>query len=297
MRLLVPVDFSDITNPVLNCVKEILQKHGGEAVLLHVISPAIYLPYPEGFGFEIVDVQLLEQIEKERRKVAEEKLTALSEYLKPFSSSSIVKVGDPRESILEVEEEENPDMTLMGSHRKALVERILIGSTAQKVAKHCNRPLLIVKGKEPELSGDILITYDFSKLSEGMLEYLSTFLKPFNPKSITLLHVDEPIGMPLIERVGKELENKYREQKVEYLSSLKDKMEAEGFKVNVEILKGKDVVKEIKEYIEREEERFGLVAVGSKGLSGLKRILLGSNSGRLLTELELPILLYKEGES
>ncbi len=293
MRLLVPVDFSEITNSLLRTAKEILMAHGGEALLLHVVSPAIYLPYPEGFGFELIDPQILQRVEDEKKKLAEDKLRALIDFLKPVKGSLRVEVGDPREIILEVEEQESVDLTVMGSHRKALVERILIGSTAQKVAKHCKKPLLIIKGREPNLSGRVLVAYDFSKVSEGMLGFLLRFLKPFG-STLSILHVDEPLGLPLMEGIGKNIEKEYSEKKREFLSSLEKRIKSEGFSCRVDILKGKDVVEGIKDYIS-ENKDVEVVAFGSKGLSGLKRILLGSNSGRLINELEIPIFLYKEG--
>ncbi len=293
MKLLVPVDFSEITNPVLRLAKEILLAHGGEALLLNVVSPAIYVPYPETLSFDMVNVQLLQEIEEESRRISEEKLKGLVSFMKPVGASYRVRLGDPRDVILEVEEEEKPDMIVMGSHKKGLVERILIGSTAQKVAKHCKSPLFILKGKEPELSKRVLVAYDFSKVSEAMLNYLVEFLKPFGTEGITLLHVDEPIGLPLVERLGEEIESRYSRKKEEYLNSLKERLEAEGYTVQTAIVKDSDVARGVKEFAQKGD--YGFVAIGNKGLSGLKRILMGSNSGRLIDQLEMSIFLFKEG--
>lgn len=295
MKVLVPVDFSEITNAVLRTVKTIVEAHGGEIVLFHTVSPAIYIPYPESLSVDVIDLNILQEIEETKKKEAEEKLKGLLDFLKPLKARFVVDVGDPRDLILEMEERENPDLVVIGSHKKGLIEKILIGSTAEKVVKHSTKPVLVIKGFEPTFRKKVLLAYDFSKTAERTVEFALSFLKPFDVE-IKILHIDEPIDLPLVERIGKALYEKYREEKRKYLDKIRDKFEEAGFKVSSEFASGRDPAEEIVDHVHRDKD-VELVIMGSKGLSGLKRILLGSTSTEVFRKVEIPILIYKEGKS
>lgn len=293
MKILVPVDFSDITNVVLRVVKNIAQAHKGEVVLFHAVSPAIYIPYPESLTVDVIDIKVLQEIEEKKRKEAEEKLRGLTEFLKPIPSKTLVEVGDPRDLILEAEERENPDLVVIGSHKKGLVEKILIGSTAEKVVKHSVKPVLVIKGSEPTFGKKVLIAYDFSKTAEKTVEFALKFLKPFKVR-VEILHIEEPIELPIVEKIGEALYDRYREEKKKYLDKLKERFSLEGFDVSTSFLSEKDPAQAIVEHI-KEDSDIELLVMGSRGLSGLKRILLGSTSTEVFKKVDIPILIYKEG--
>jgi nucleotide-binding universal stress UspA family protein len=63
MKFLVPVDFTDITNPLLKVAKLLALKHNASVILLHAVSPVIYLPYPESFGVSPIDLSKLAELE------------------------------------------------------------------------------------------------------------------------------------------------------------------------------------------------------------------------------------------
>ena len=292
MKILVPVDFSEVTNAVLRTVKRIVEAHGGEIILFHTVSPAIYIPYPESLSVDVIDVKILQEIEESKRKEAEERLKGFVKFFEPLKTRLVVDVGDPRDLILEMEERENPDLVVIGSHRKGLVEKILVGSTAEKVVKHGRKPVLVIKGSEPTFTRKVLVAYDFSKTAERTVEFALGFLKPFNVE-IELLHIDEPIDLPLVERIGKAIYEKYREEKRKYLEKVRERFEEAGFKVRSEFADGRDPAQEIVDRV-RSDEDIELVIMGSRGLSGLKRILLGSTSTEVFGKVETPILIYKE---
>lgn len=294
MRILVPVDFSDITNTVLRTVKKIAQAHGGEVILFHAVSPAIYIPYPESLAVDVIDVKVLQEIEENKKREAEEKLRGLEDFLKPVKTKTVVDVGDPRDLILEQEERENPDLVVIGSHKKGLVEKILIGSTTEKVVRYSKKPVLVIKGSEPSFTRRVVIAYDFSKTAERTVEFSLRFLKPFKVK-VEILHIDEPIEIPIVEKIGKALYEKYREEKKVYIKRLEERFASAGFSVETSFVSGKDPSREITEHI-RKLKDVDMVIMGSRGLSGLKRIVLGSTSAEVFKKVEVPILIYKEGE-
>ncbi len=293
MKILVPVDFSDITNSLLRLAKSIAHIRDAEIILFHTVSPAFYIPYPESISVEIVDIKLLEDVEEKARKEAEAKLEALVESLKPIKARYIIEIGDAREAILEIEEKENIDLVIMASHRKGLVEKVLIGSIAEKVARHSLKPILILKGKEIEKPQNVVVAYDFSKTSEKALYFTINLLREFRPH-ITLLHIEEDIDLPMVEEVKENVIKKYSEEKKKYLGDLAQRIASEGIEVSLVIRKNNNPADSIVNYV-KENEQVDLLVVGSKGLSGLKRIILGSTSSEVFRKVEKPVLIYKEG--
>ncbi|GAB6065692.1 universal stress protein [Aquifex pyrophilus] len=294
MRLLVPVDFSDITNPLLRTVKRVKEKISSEIHLLHVIPPIVYLPYPETMGVSVIDIETLERIEEEKRREAEEKLHALKDFLGKESVYTHVELGDPADTILEYEDRIKPDLVFLGGHKKSLVEKILIGSTTEKVVKHGKVSDFVIKGSEVEFNKSVVIAYDFSETSQKAVEFSLKFLKPFGV-NVKIIHVEEPFNLPVVDTLKKKFEEKFREEKKKLLQELKDRFEREGLKTEVIYTEGKNPVDEIAGYVNGDEE-VELLIIGSKGLSGLKRIILGNTATKLLGKLNKPVLIYKVNE-
>ncbi|HIP43367.1 MAG TPA: universal stress protein [Aquifex aeolicus] len=291
MRFLVPIDFSDITNPLLRTVKRLADRIPSEIFLLHVIPPVVYLPYPETMGISVIDIEMLKKIEKEKKEEAIEKLRGIQEFLKPHRTETFVEIGDPADTILEYEDRLKPDFVFLGGHKKGLIEKILIGSTTEKVVKYGKKSDFVVKGGEVDFNKKVVIAYDFSQTCQKALEFSIDFLKNFKVK-VDILHVDEPIEVPLIEKLKVKVHEKFSEEKRRILTDLKKKFEEKEIETNIVYLEGKNPVEAITDYINNNED-VELLIIGSKGLSGLKRLILGNTATRLISKINKPILIYK----
>lgn len=292
MKFLVPVDFTEITNPLLRLVKNLAEQHKAKVILLHAVSPIVYLPYPESFGMSVIDLELLSDLEKKKESEAKERLKGLADYLKPVESELIVGIGDPAELILE--KEVLADIIFMGSHRKGLIEKILVGSTAEKVARYTKRPLLIMKGKEVESFRKVLIAHDLSLHAERAFKLALDLLKPLRSE-VTLLHVEETIELPVVANIKDVISEKYMEEKLKYLEGLVEKAREEGLEAKFEVLQEKSPVDGILNYIKANPD-YDLLVMGSRGLSSLQRVLLGSTSSEVLRKVDIPILIHRSIE-
>jgi nucleotide-binding universal stress UspA family protein len=289
MKFLVPVDFTEITNPLLRLVKMLAQAHSAKVVLLHAVSPILYLPYPESFGMSVVDLELLSDLEKKKEEEAKDRLVGLADFLKPISVELMVDMGDPAEIILE--REQSFDLIIMASHRKSLIEKILVGSTAEKVARYTKKPLLVLKGKEVENFRKVVIAHDLSKYAELAFEFALKLLKPFGPQ-ITILHVEETIELPVVANIKDVISERYKEEKTKYLEGLKEKAQREGFTAQAKVIEGKSPTEALLEYL-KDNTDVDLIVMGNRGLSTLQRVLLGSTSSEVLRKAELPVLIHR----
>lgn len=293
MKLLVPVDFSEITNPLLKTVKLVAEKHNATVHLLHVISPVIYLPYPETLGVSVIDIEVIEEIEKEKKKEAEEQLKGLIDFLAPIKTEGHIEIGEAADVILEYEDKLNPDIVFLGSHKKGLIEKILIGSTTEKVVKHGKKSDFVIKGKEINFTGSVVIAYDFSETAQRAIDFALEFLKPFNVK-IKLLHVNEPLELPIIQRLRERVHKEFSTEKIKILEEIEKRFKNLGKETEIIFREGENPVKEIVEVVNNAED-VELLIIGSRGLSGLKRIILGSTASKLLSKINKPIFVYKVG--
>ena len=185
------------------------------------------------------------------------------------------------------------DLTILGGHQKGLVERILLGSTSEAVVKHSKKPVLVVKGHPVERLSQVALAYDFSEIGDALLEYAKKFLNPFGSK-VTIIHVEEKIEIPILEKLGINIIPQIREKKEERLQLIKEEFEREGLPCEVLYLENDDPAEGIVEVLK--EKDFDMVMVANKGLSGLKRILMGSVSLEVLRQSPIPVFVYKKGE-
>lgn len=292
MKFLAPVDFTEITNPLLRVVKNFAQAHQGEVDLLHVVSPVLYMPYPESFGISTIDMNLLAEVQEKQKEKAREKLLGLGEFLKPIKTNLLVEVGDPAEVILD--KEKAYDLIFLGSHKKGLIQRILIGSTTEKVVKYTHKPLFLLKGKEPEGIKRVLIAYDFSQHAKRAMDFGINLIKPFGPQ-ILILNVEETIEVPFVVEIKDVLSEKYREEKLKHLKEIEENLKKEGFLAESYILEGPSPAEGIKKFLQ-ENPGIDLIILGSRGLSGLKRVLIGSTSSELVKTIEIPMLIHRSEE-
>jgi nucleotide-binding universal stress UspA family protein len=290
-KVLVPVDFSEITKAVIETVKFVGKKYQPKVYLLHVISPMVYISAPESMVVDVIDVQVVEEIEENKKKNAENLITNLKKELEPLEVEGIIEIGSPADVIVEEEEKLNVDLTILGGHQKGLVERIMLGSTSEAVVKHAKKPVWVIKGNPVTKLEKVAVAYDFSEEGDKMLDYLKEFLKPFGKVKVTLIHVEEEVEMPILEKLGIKLIEQIREKKHQFLAKIKEKFEKDGFPFEVAYIEEREPAEGILEVLEKGD--FDTVFIASRGISGLKRILMGSTSLEVLRKSHIPVFVYK----
>ena len=73
---------------------------------------------------------------------------------------------------------------------------------------------------------------------------------------------------------------------------VKQKAKEKGIKVKTDVIMGiPSVIKEIVEY--EEKNKVDIIVVGSRGLSGIKKMLVGSVAGGVITYAHCPVLVTK----
>ena len=136
--ILVPVDFSDTTNGVIEAAKKFATTFGSRVVLLYVSEPE-----PDFVGFEpgpmAVRQTVARDLKAEHQKVEELKVSCgLPDVLALHIQGAAI------EKILSIATEQNADLIVMGSHGHGALYELLVGSVTAGVLKEAKCPVLVV---------------------------------------------------------------------------------------------------------------------------------------------------------
>ena len=141
----------------------------------------------------------------------------------------------------------------------------------------------------------ILVALDGSNPSFNASTYAIDFAKRYDAELI-VLSIVSPIPYSQFEyaNIGrmKEIETIEREKSEQYIDKVKQKAIENKVTVKTEVLiKYTSVVKEIVEYAEN--NKVDMIVIGSRGMAGFKKLLLGSVANGVVTYSHCPVLVVK----
>lgn len=146
-KILVPIDFSDVTELVIENAKFFAKSFDAELKVIHVFSPTlkgvmneIMLP----MNYEILRDELAIELKSEHKKMFEIKQKLSNENVKV---KAFLLGGKVSEVILSQVNEYAPDIIVMGSHGHGYVAKALLGSITISVLKHVKCPVAVIPSK------------------------------------------------------------------------------------------------------------------------------------------------------
>ena len=138
-QIVVPVDFQSYTDELAEFAVSIANKLAAKLTFFHVVESVVY--YADFIP------SYLTLNDEENLAHAQKKMDALIEKSKKnwMGCTGIVKSGDVVDTILEYTKEEGIDLIIMGTHGARGIEKILLGSVADRVIKRAPCPTLVCK--------------------------------------------------------------------------------------------------------------------------------------------------------
>lgn len=137
-QILVPVDFSECMEKALLYAVPFARQFDATLTLLHVVEPP-YLPASE-MGV-LVDVET----QDDSRKELEALRTQLAAVVR---CHTVIRKGSAQVEIIDAAKELGSDLIILSTHGRTGVERLLMGSTVEKVVRRAGCPILIVRPHE-----------------------------------------------------------------------------------------------------------------------------------------------------
>jgi nucleotide-binding universal stress UspA family protein len=130
-KILYPTDFSSHSNQAYFHAVTLAESHGAHLTLMFVHTPAFRAP--EGTGHESDREYWRDQLEQIRPVDAR------------IPVRHVLLEGDPATEIVRFAEESAVDLIVMGTHGRSGLERLLMGSVAEKVMREAPCSVLVVK--------------------------------------------------------------------------------------------------------------------------------------------------------
>lgn len=280
MRVLIAIDDSKFSEAALQALIAQIRPDEAEVRVLHGVAPLTMSVPPHmaaGYAPELQDAL------KTGRELVERAAGTLRAA--GFKVNTTVCEGDIREGILENAAQWRADLVVLGSHGRKGLTRLLLGSTAESIARHARCSVEIVRVPSPptqKQSGQalkVLLAIDDSKYSEAAGQAVIQYMRP-KQTEVCVLHVIESVysDIALYSYVAHvqdiELVQQERlKQAKELVARAEQRLSRAGFQVRTEIKEG-DQRTEITDYAA--EWSADVIVVGSHGRKGLDQLLMGS---------------------
>jgi len=137
-RLLVPLDFSEMTPAVLSMALRLLAPDG-KAVLLHVVET---LPLvTEGAYGVYAHRREIDEI----KRLSGEKVGQLCQELGDPRLVPMMREGKPAAEIVAAAEELEAEVIVIGSHGRSRLEHLLVGSVTERVLRKARCHVFVVR--------------------------------------------------------------------------------------------------------------------------------------------------------
>lgn len=140
-HILVATDFGKATAAALEAAASLALTCDAKLTVLHVWEVPIY-PYMDF----MLNSEVITRVEDAAVNHLAEALESARKIVP--GAQSMLKTGVPWAGIMDAVEETKPDLVVMGTHGRHGVERVMLGSVAEKLVRLSPVPVLTVRGSQ-----------------------------------------------------------------------------------------------------------------------------------------------------
>lgn len=281
-KIIVPINASSLEVQKYSAM--IAKKFNSEITVIHITSTGIdEIAEKEKIGKETLD-RIRSYLNQKYEKMLKKTVNQFKRQGIKVSSHLVEHI-DPAEHIMETTREENADLILMGHREEKEGGSYILGSTTKKVYRHSTRSVLIVKNfRKPK---KILVGFDSSEEAKKALKYAEKIATKFDSQ-IKILHVTPRPQLSKQELKKGDILQEFKKLGNEIINKAKVTYNPDKVEKEVKIGKPADVILEI-----ADQENFDLITVGSRGLTTVKKYLMGSVSEKISEYAKIPVLVAK----
>jgi len=281
-RILVGTDFSPASEAVLSCLGNMVERAGLEEV---VLAHVVYVANTPG---------LEEMLKQDAAPRLEAQAAGLREL--GLQVTTVMEVGVPAVGLADLAEKHDVSASVLGSHGRGAIARVLLGSVSSGLLYHTTRPVLIIQlrlcetpdGISCELTchdlfARVLFPTDFSDAAERAFGCLQGLLVEAKAP-VTLFHVQDSVRLAhLTDRLAE-----FDRTDVARLQRMQAHLESQGVAdVKVEVRHGSPV----REIVGAAREgQHSLIVMSTQGRGALAEVMLGSVAGQVARLAPVPVL-------
>ncbi|HPW89501.1 MAG TPA: universal stress protein [Kaistella chaponensis] len=140
INIILPVDFGDSTDALINGAIKFAKEIGGKLSLVHVA--------PADIGFAIGDMgfQYFPEVEQNEIKQELQSLNNLEQRIlaEGVDCDHLLKQGVAGDIILDYAKEKNAAYMVMGSHGRSGIYDVFVGSLTKELTRRATIPVLVI---------------------------------------------------------------------------------------------------------------------------------------------------------
>ncbi|MCE2613954.1 universal stress protein [Flavobacteriaceae bacterium D16] len=270
--IIVPVDFSEQSEYALKVAASLARNYNAEILALHMLElNEAMISSSEGFHPEQT-VFLL--------KLAEKRINDFLDkpYLKGVKKvTPIIKHFKVFGEVNDVVERHGADMIVMGSHGSDGLREIFVGSNAEKVVRHAQVPVLVIKDDLEDFKVDTFVfACAYKEESLGAFHKAWDFAEKLNA-DFHLVYINTPGDNFLSDQDIQEKISKF--------------MEKAGTDHKVNIFNDYSVEKGVLNFSEKVNA--DVVSIPTHGRKGLSHFFMGSIGEDIANHSKIPVITFK----
>jgi nucleotide-binding universal stress UspA family protein len=248
-----------------------------------VVAPALLAPLDVGPA----------RVEQEARTILEEQLKKI-ENVGGAVAQNHVRMGDAAKEVVDLAEEIGVGLIAIGSRGRGGIRRALMGSVSASVVRHAHCAVMVVRGKPVVFPTKILLATDGSE-EANLAARTAADLSQRTGSELQIVSVafEYPYVYEAYYNVGRTEEiEQARQEAQKVLEEQTRRISEFGGNVAEAHLRVGAVDEEI--ILLAEEIGVGMIVMGSRGLGGIRRALMGSVSSSVVPYAHCPVLIVRE---
>ncbi len=284
IKILVPLDFSDISTQALHSAQVMARLFGGTITPFHSYLPVSDMDNSYMFGATGMSAPHINNYE-EIESVLIDRLTdiANTEIEERYLSTPVVAIGNPAQTI--AEEADAYDMIVMNTHGRTGFSRFFLGSVAEKVLRLSSVPVLVVnKDRELDKIDRIMLTTDFSERSKEAFPITKEIAQKAQA-SVELVHVISYDS--LHNDTGDESVITLREQRLKVLA--KEEFYEIGDLVETKVIVSSGTPHDAIVSYNRNNPH-SLIIMSTIGRTGIDYLMMGSTTANVVRHVQSAVL-------
>jgi nucleotide-binding universal stress UspA family protein len=203
----------------------------------------------------------------------------------------------PSDDVVRVAEEIGAGLIVLGSRGLGGVRRALMGSVSDSVVRHAHCPVMVVRGEPVAFPTKVLVATDGSREAELAATSAADLAKNTGSElHVAIIFQETAYVHPYYEvrlpKVAEQLREQAREEIRKVLDEQVQRIRKSGVEVAEARLETGEPDGEI--VAVAEELGAGLIVLGSRGLGGVRRALMGSVSESVVRHAHCPILVVRQ---
>jgi len=240
----------------------------------------------------------------QKQKTEEEKALELLARLSKSLAAAVAKVetmirrGSPADEIIKACRDISADLVLVGFKGTSDSPEFLLGSVAHKVMKYAPCSVLVAKGRT-DVVNRVLVPLDGSRYSDETVQFLLRMPLPSRAEVVVMV-VLQSFGATFVKaytldpeldrQIVAELQEAEEEAARRVLTEAESQLRKDRYRVSTIIARGdpsRDILREAA------QRNVDLVALGAKGLTGVRGFLLGSVAQRIARYAKPSVLIVR----